>query len=88
MLVSWLAGGAGVVCAALVLQWLRRRSRKGAGASAPEHFHAAIEQSSDGVLFVDAATLAIVDANPALLRTLGFTIDRIARAEARAGFHG
>jgi diguanylate cyclase (GGDEF)-like protein/PAS domain S-box-containing protein len=79
ILLSWLASGAGVVCAVLLLQWIRRRSRKGAGASGPEHFYAAIEQSSDGVLFVDAATLAIVDANPALLRTLGFTL-----AELRA----
>jgi diguanylate cyclase (GGDEF)-like protein/PAS domain S-box-containing protein len=79
MLLSWLASGAGVVCAVLLLQWIRRRSRTGAGLAVPEHFHAAIEQSPDGVLFVHAATLAIVDANPALLRTLGFTL-----AELRA----
>jgi diguanylate cyclase (GGDEF)-like protein/PAS domain S-box-containing protein len=76
MLLGWLAGAAGVACAALLLQWLRRRRTVSEPAEAG-HFHAAVEQSTDGILFVDAATLAIVDANAALLRSLGFTLDEL-----------
>jgi diguanylate cyclase (GGDEF)-like protein/PAS domain S-box-containing protein len=77
MLVSWLASVAGVLCAVLALQWMRSRARRRAGPAAAEHFFAAIEQSTDGVLFVDASSLTIVDANPALLKSLGFTLTEL-----------
>jgi diguanylate cyclase (GGDEF)-like protein/PAS domain S-box-containing protein len=77
MLVSWLAIAAGVVCLALLFPWMRRRLKRADGAVLTNHFHASVEQSADGVLFVDAATLAIIDANPALLRSLGFTLDEL-----------
>ncbi|HEY2399124.1 MAG TPA: EAL domain-containing protein, partial [Steroidobacteraceae bacterium] len=35
------------------------------------------EQSPNGMLLVDAETLRIVDANPSLLRTLGYTLEEI-----------
>src|SRR5262245_38890129 len=72
MLLLWSASAAGVVCAVLGLQWLRRGRLKAEPGG--DIFYSAVDQSQDGVVFVDAATLAIVDANPALSRSLGFTL--------------
>jgi diguanylate cyclase (GGDEF)-like protein/PAS domain S-box-containing protein len=77
MVISWLALIAGMLCLALLTPWIRRRLKRDTGTSLPDHFHASVEQSADGVLFVDAGTLNIIDANPALLRSLGFTLDEL-----------
>ena len=56
--------------------WLRTRSRSRLGRA--DHAHrAAFEQSPNGVLLVDAESLRIVDANPAVQRNLGYTLEEL-----------
>ena len=64
---------------AVVSPWIWARIRKTAGvfATTVDPCRAAFEQSPNGILLVDAATLRIVDANPTLLRTLGYTLEEI-----------
>jgi diguanylate cyclase (GGDEF)-like protein/PAS domain S-box-containing protein len=40
-------------------------------------YRAVVEQSPNGVLIVDATTLRILDANPALERSLGYTLEEL-----------
>ena len=44
-------------------------------------YRAAFEQSPNGILLVDADTLAVMDANPSLLGTLGYTLEEILRLD-------
>ena len=76
---SVLAAVAGALLIAVVSPWIWRRIRgKGGSAGATvDACRAAFEQSPNGILLVDAETLRIVDANPTLLRTLGYTLDEI-----------
>src|SRR5256714_2720760 len=59
--------------------WLRRlRPRAGGGRASPDGAHqAAFEQLRTGELVLNAATLQIVAANPAALRSLGFTLEEV-----------
>jgi len=70
-------GGALFIAGASSWIWSRiRRARDGAGA-AGDACRAAFEQSSNGILMADVETLRIVDANLALQRTLGFSLDEV-----------
>jgi diguanylate cyclase (GGDEF)-like protein/PAS domain S-box-containing protein len=65
---------------AVASPWIWARIRKAAGETAEttsDPCRAAFEQSPNGILMVDAETLRIVDANPALLRTLGYSLEEI-----------
>jgi diguanylate cyclase (GGDEF)-like protein/PAS domain S-box-containing protein len=53
-----------------------RRSRKNVESALAPH-RAAFEQSPDASLMVDADSLKVVDANPALQRNLGYTLDEV-----------
>lgn len=53
--------------------WARIRTRFKLSATAVDPFRAAFEQSPNGILLVDAENLRIMDANPNLLRILGYT---------------
>ena len=66
----------GLVCTAFSVLWLRIRSRSRLG-SADQAHRAAFEQSPNGVLLVDAESLRIVDANPAVQRNLGYTLEEL-----------
>jgi diguanylate cyclase (GGDEF)-like protein/PAS domain S-box-containing protein len=61
---------------ALALTWFRMRSRARA-ADVASHYLAAIEQSPNGMVIADATTLRILVANPALQRSLGYTLDEL-----------
>jgi len=67
-----------LLCTAFALLWLRAQSRRGLG-SADDAHRAAFEQSPDAVLLVDAESLTIVDANPAVQRNLGYTLEELRR---------
>jgi diguanylate cyclase (GGDEF)-like protein/PAS domain S-box-containing protein len=73
----------GALASAFGLPWLKLLYRRLAGqqsadaAPVSDARHAAFEQSPKGVLVVDARTLQIVDGNPALQRTLGFTLQEL-----------
>jgi diguanylate cyclase (GGDEF)-like protein/PAS domain S-box-containing protein len=58
----------------LALIWLAARRN---GAARDARYRAVLEQSPNGVLIADAESLYVVDANPALLRTLGFTLEEL-----------
>ena len=63
----WVSVASVAACAlGVVLIWRWRRAAEGAAAH-----HAAFLQSPHGMLLVDAQTLCIVDANPALVRSVG-----------------
>lgn len=74
-----LAAVAGALLIAVTLPGIWARIRKNGGKADTTHdpFRAAFEQSPNGILLVDAETLRIVDANPSLLRTLGYTLQEI-----------
>jgi diguanylate cyclase (GGDEF)-like protein/PAS domain S-box-containing protein len=62
--------------AATIPLWLRKR--QGCAAEPAENVHeAAFSQSPLGMLVVDRGSLAIVEANPALQSTLGYTLDEM-----------
>ncbi|TLY64262.1 MAG: PAS domain S-box protein, partial [Gammaproteobacteria bacterium] len=65
-----------LVCTAFSVLWLRTRSRSRLGRADQAH-RAAFEQSPNGVLLVDAESLRIVDANPAVQRNLGYTLEEL-----------
>ena len=75
---AWVAV-AGALPIAVVSPWIWRRIRGKGGSTGPtvDACRAAFEQSPNGILLVDAETLRIVDANPTLLRTLGYTLEEI-----------
>ena len=58
-----------------VILLLRRRARPGAAAGdSRSAYEAAFAQSPNGMLVVDGASLGIVDANPAIQETLGYSL--------------
>jgi len=74
-----LAALSGALATAFMLPWLRaqwqrvgRRSRAGEDAAGTARL-ALFEQSPNGMLLADADNLQIIDINPALQRTLGYT---------------
>jgi diguanylate cyclase (GGDEF)-like protein/PAS domain S-box-containing protein len=67
---------AGALVVALALLWLRAQFRRAVEPANAAH-RAAFEQSPHGVLLVDAQSLKVVDANPALQRSLGYTLDEM-----------
>ncbi len=72
MLGTLLAFAAGVALAS----WLERRRRPDGRREA--RYRAVLEQSPNGVLIGDAASLRVLDANPALLASLGYSAEEIA----------
>ena len=68
-----------VVLAAALGVLLRPRGARAQKNSQSEHsaHRAAFEQSPNAALIVDAATLKVVEANPALRRTLGYTAEEV-----------
>ena len=65
-----------VLAVALGVLRSRRRSQKKVESDHAPH-RAAFEQSPNGALLVDADSLKVVDANPALQRNLGYTLDEV-----------
>jgi diguanylate cyclase (GGDEF)-like protein/PAS domain S-box-containing protein len=65
-----------VVAVPLGIWWLRVHSRKDFECGDVAH-RAAFEQSPNSVLIVDVATLKVVDANAALQRSLGYTLEEV-----------
>ncbi|MGH8137145.1 MAG: putative bifunctional diguanylate cyclase/phosphodiesterase [Steroidobacteraceae bacterium] len=80
-----LAALLGALATAFGYAWIRAQYRKWKGASptggdaASAARHAIFQQSPNGVLMVDARSLQVIDANPALQRTLGFTSQELCR---------
>jgi diguanylate cyclase (GGDEF)-like protein/PAS domain S-box-containing protein len=74
-----LAAVAGALLIAVASPWIWRRIRgnRGTTGTTVDACRAAFEQSPNGILLVDAETLRILDANPSLLRTLGYTLEEI-----------
>jgi diguanylate cyclase (GGDEF)-like protein/PAS domain S-box-containing protein len=60
--------------AAFAMRFLERRRHHTARDA---RYRAVLEQSPNGVLIVDAENLRVVDANPALLRSLGYSADEV-----------
>jgi diguanylate cyclase (GGDEF)-like protein/PAS domain S-box-containing protein len=70
----------GALACALALLWLRElRRQKDAGEKA-DPLQAAFEQSPHGMLLVESHSLKIVAANPAIQRSLGFTLPELQEA--------
>ena len=59
---------------AVFLLWLAARR---ASAARDARYRAVVEQSPNGVLMVDAATFKVLDANPALQRSLGYSLEEL-----------
>lgn len=57
--------------------WARIRRSGATTGSTSDPCRAAFEQSPNCILMVDGETMRIVDANPTLLRTLGYTLEEI-----------
>jgi len=78
-----LAAVAAALAIAVASPWIWARIRKTSGVSGTtaDACRAAFEQSPNGILLVDAETLQIVDANPTLLRMLGYTLEEILRID-------
>jgi len=55
----------------------RRSRRRATGAGARATYEAAFAQSPQGMMVVDGGSLEIVDANPALQASLGYTLDEL-----------
>jgi diguanylate cyclase (GGDEF)-like protein/PAS domain S-box-containing protein len=72
---------------AVVLGALRSRRRSQIKVESDHAPHrAAFEQSPNGALLVDADSLKVVDANPALQRNLGYTLDEVRALSVTALF--
>jgi diguanylate cyclase (GGDEF)-like protein/PAS domain S-box-containing protein len=72
-----LAAVAGALLIAVASPWLWARMRRSRGSPAEtsgDPYRAAFEQSPNCFLMVDAGTMRICGANPALLRTLGYSL--------------
>ena len=74
-----------VLAVALGVLRSRRRSQKKVESDYAPH-RAAFEQSPNGALLVDADSLKVVDANPALQRNLGYTLDEVRALSVTALF--
>ncbi len=66
-----------VLACGLVFTALRTRSRGSLGAAASNPYVAAIEQSPHGVLIADATSLQVLVANPAVQRSLGYSLSEL-----------
>jgi len=72
-----------VLATAFGLPWLRALYRRLAGLPVADTrfinaaHQAAFEQSPNGVLMADAKTLRVVDGNPAMLKSLGFSLSEL-----------
>jgi diguanylate cyclase (GGDEF)-like protein/PAS domain S-box-containing protein len=71
---------AGALALTTALPWIRafRKKREGSGESS-DACRAAFEQSTNGILLADGVSLQVIDANPAMQRTLGFTRDELCK---------
>jgi diguanylate cyclase (GGDEF)-like protein/PAS domain S-box-containing protein len=78
-----LAAVAGAVFIAGASSWVWSRTRRSVGAPEiiGEACRAAFEQSPNGILMVNAETLRIMDANLALQRILGFSLEELLRLD-------
>ncbi len=87
---SALAAVVGALLIAVVAPWIWRRIRENGGATGTtaEACRAAFEQSPNGILLADAETLRILDANPAMLSTLGYTLGEILALDLSRVFTG
>jgi diguanylate cyclase (GGDEF)-like protein/PAS domain S-box-containing protein len=74
-----------VLAVALGVLRSRRRSQIKVESDHAPH-RAAFEQSPNGALLVDADSLKVVDANPALQRNLGYTLDEVRALSVTALF--
>ena len=74
-LVAGLLATIAIMGVALAFLLIRSRSSKRHAAVAEAHYHALVEQSPNGVLVADLATLRIVAGNAALQRSLGYSLD-------------
>jgi diguanylate cyclase (GGDEF)-like protein/PAS domain S-box-containing protein len=75
-----LAAVAGALLIAVASPWIWARIRQSGGYWAEttgDPCRAAFEQSPNCILMVDANTMRIVDANPMLLRTLGYSLQEL-----------
>lgn len=75
-----LAAVAGALLMAVASPWIWARIRQSGGNCAEttsDPCRAAFEQSPNCILMVDADTMRIVDANPMLLRTLGYSLEEL-----------
>jgi diguanylate cyclase (GGDEF)-like protein/PAS domain S-box-containing protein len=78
-----LAAVAGALFIAVATAWMWSRTRKAGGAAeiTGDACRAAFEQSPNGILVASAETLRIIDANLALRRSLGFSLDELLRLD-------
>jgi diguanylate cyclase (GGDEF)-like protein/PAS domain S-box-containing protein len=74
-------GGAVFIAGVSSWIWSRIRGSRDAAEAAGDACRAAFEQSPNGILMADVETLRIVDANLALQRTLGFSLDELLRLD-------
>jgi diguanylate cyclase (GGDEF)-like protein/PAS domain S-box-containing protein len=74
-------GGALFIAGVSSWIWSRIRGSRDAAEAAGDACRAAFEQSPNGILMADVETLRIVDANLALQRTLGFSLDELLRLD-------
>ncbi len=76
-----LAAVAGALTAAIGTRWLQARfaGEQRESRASRAACDALFEQSSNGMLLVDLGTLRIIDANPSLQRSLGYTLSELRR---------
>ncbi|MFL6602466.1 MAG: putative bifunctional diguanylate cyclase/phosphodiesterase [Steroidobacteraceae bacterium] len=79
-----LAAIAGALFTGAASSWIWSRIRRPEGPS--DACRAAFEQSPDGMLIVNAESLRIIDANIALQRTLGYSLDEFLKLELKQVF--
>ena len=86
-LVNHFALGSAMIALAMVAAplplplWLWRRERRRPSARASGAYEAAFSQSPHGMLVVDGRSLSIVDANPALQRSVGYELEELREME-------
>jgi diguanylate cyclase (GGDEF)-like protein/PAS domain S-box-containing protein len=74
----WALAVIGTLFAAFIAIWLYRLRRYDADQAAMEmRYRAIIEQADEGVLIVDADSRLVQEANPAMQRLVGFSIDEL-----------
>jgi diguanylate cyclase (GGDEF)-like protein/PAS domain S-box-containing protein len=73
--------GALLIAGASSWLWSRIRSSRGPAQITADACRAAFEQSPNGILIADAETFRITDANIAVQRTLGFSLDELLRLD-------
>src|SRR5437868_13218690 len=79
VLLQWILAGALTAGLVSVVVLKRRLTRARLDQKRSEScYRTIVEQADDGILLVDAASGRLVEANPALLRRLGYRADQIA----------